>query len=111
MPPAYTGAGAVFPDIGKLIGVCDNYELYIETEVDAALQEMIVGFDDTTMTHICGLEGNNDQLKAKGWPVAGVDLGDVYPDKPALSEQGQFKYVATMNALREMGYLGVGIGC
>ncbi len=51
-----------------------------------------------------------DSLKAKGWPVAGVDLGDIYPEKVALAEQGKLKYVATMNALREMGYLGVGIG-
>jgi 2',3'-cyclic-nucleotide 2'-phosphodiesterase (5'-nucleotidase family) len=51
-----------------------------------------------------------DQLKKKGWPVAGVDLGDIYPEKVALAEQGKLKYTATMNALREMGYLGVGIG-
>ncbi len=51
-----------------------------------------------------------DALKAKGWPVAGVDLGDLYPEKAAVARQGKLKYVATMNALREMGYLGVGIG-
>ena len=51
-----------------------------------------------------------DGLKAKGWPVAGVDLGDLYPEKVAVAKQGKLKYVATMNALREMGYLGVGIG-
>lgn len=51
-----------------------------------------------------------DQLKAKGWPVAGVDLGDLYPEKSAVREQGQLKYVATMNALREMGYVAVGVG-
>jgi len=49
-------------------------------------------------------------LKDKGWPVAGVDLGDIAPENPALVEQGRLKYVAVMTALREMGYLGVGIG-
>ena len=51
-----------------------------------------------------------ESLKEKGWPVAGVDLGDLYPEKVALPEQGKLKYIATMNAMREMGYLGVGIG-
>jgi hypothetical protein len=51
-----------------------------------------------------------EQLKAKGWPVAGVDLGDIYPEKAALAEQGKMKYVAALNALREMGYLGIGVG-
>lgn len=49
-------------------------------------------------------------LKDKGWPVAGVDLGDVAPEKSALLEQGRLKYVAVMNSLREMGYVSVGIG-
>ena len=49
-------------------------------------------------------------LKNKGWPVVGVDLGDVAPEKSVLREQAQLKYVAVMNSLREMGYLGVGIG-
>jgi hypothetical protein len=51
-----------------------------------------------------------ESLKAKGWPVAGVDLGDLYPEKVVLAEQGQLKYIATMKALRDMGYLGVGVG-
>lgn len=51
-----------------------------------------------------------ESLRAKGWPVAGVDLGDVYPEKSPIRDQGQFKYVASMNALREMGYLAVGVG-
>jgi hypothetical protein len=51
-----------------------------------------------------------ESLKAKGWPVAGVDLGDLYPETVALSEQGKLKYKATMNALRDMGYVAVGIG-
>ncbi len=49
-------------------------------------------------------------LKAKGWPVAGVDLGDLYPEKAAVEDQSWLKYVATMNALRDMGYLAVGVG-
>ncbi|MBP3955879.1 hypothetical protein J8F10_11340 [Gemmata sp. G18] len=49
-------------------------------------------------------------LKDKGWPVAGIDLGDLYPEKPAVREQGRLKYIATMNALREMGYIAVGVG-
>lgn len=51
-----------------------------------------------------------NQLKAKGWAVAGIDLGDLHPEKSAVREQGQLKYVAAMNALREMGYVAVGVG-
>ncbi len=51
-----------------------------------------------------------ETLKAKGWPVAGIDLGDLYPEKPAVRDQGRLKYIATMNALREMGYIAVGVG-
>jgi hypothetical protein len=49
-------------------------------------------------------------LKAKGWPVAGVDIGDIYPETVAVQEQGLLKYKMTMNALREMGYIAVGVG-
>lgn len=49
-------------------------------------------------------------LKAKGWPVAGVDLGDLYPDKSSFRDQGLLRYETTMHALREMGYLAVGVG-
>lgn len=48
-------------------------------------------------------------LKEKGWPVAAVDLGDVYPDK-GVTEQAVLKYKTMMNALREMGYVAVGLG-
>ncbi len=51
-----------------------------------------------------------DSLKAKGWPVVGIDLGDIHPEKTMLARQGQLKYAATMHALREMGYIAVGIG-
>ncbi len=51
-----------------------------------------------------------ESLKAKGWPVAGIDLGDLYPEKSAVRDQGRLKYIATMNSLREMGYIAVGVG-
>jgi hypothetical protein len=49
-------------------------------------------------------------LKAKGWPVAGVDLGDMYPETIAVRDQGLLKYKMMMNALREMGYIAIGVG-
>jgi 2',3'-cyclic-nucleotide 2'-phosphodiesterase (5'-nucleotidase family) len=53
-------------------------------------------------------------LKAKGWPVAGVDLGDIVPekapDKPFHVEHALLRYKTTMNAIREMGYIAVGVG-
>jgi len=49
-------------------------------------------------------------LRAKGWPVAGVDLGDIYPETVSVMDQGLLKYKMTMNALREMGYIAVGVG-
>jgi len=57
-------------------------------------------------------------LKAKGWPVAGADLGDIYPDRHPLglsgvtppTDQATLKYTAAMNALRDMGYVAVGAG-
>ncbi len=59
-----------------------------------------------------------DSLRKKNWPVAGVDLGDIHPDRHPLGappittppKQAILKYVATMNALREMGYVAVGVG-
>lgn len=59
-----------------------------------------------------------ESLRKKGWPVGGVDLGDVYPNRHPLgaagvtlpAEQSLLKYTATMNALREMGYVAVGAG-
>lgn len=58
------------------------------------------------------------QLRAKGWPVAGFDLGDVHPARTPTGpsgiatppEQTLMKYVTTMSALREMGYVAVGVG-
>lgn len=49
-------------------------------------------------------------LKAKGWPVGGVDLGDLYPDKASFRDQGLLRYKTAMLALKEMGYLAIGIG-
>jgi cytochrome c554/c'-like protein len=49
-------------------------------------------------------------LKAKGWPVAGVDLGDIVPDKPLHPEHALLRYKTTMNAIRAMGYVAVGVG-
>lgn len=51
-----------------------------------------------------------EHLKAKGWPVAAVDVGDVFPDAAKLGDQARMKYVAAMSSMREMGYLAVGLG-
>jgi hypothetical protein len=52
-------------------------------------------------------------LKDRGWPVVGLDLGDI----PQLqgpqhlpNVQGLLKYVSSMQALKRMGYAAVGIG-
>ncbi len=49
------------------------------------------------------------ELRAKGWPVLGLDLGDVSPPKK-IPEQDRLKYRTAMLALREMGYVAVGLG-
>jgi hypothetical protein len=52
-------------------------------------------------------------LKARGWPVVAVDLGDV-PQKTGPAKlpnvQGLLKYQYSVKALDRMGYLGVGVG-
>ncbi len=52
-------------------------------------------------------------LQQRGWPVVAVDLGDV-PQKRGPANlpnvQGLLKYRYSMMALKEMGYLGVGVG-
>ncbi len=52
-------------------------------------------------------------LKARGWNVVAVDLGDL-PQKSGPAKlpnvQGWLKYRYSMMALKEMGYLAVGIG-
>jgi hypothetical protein len=49
-------------------------------------------------------------LKAKGWPVAAADLGDIYPPKGVVADQSMAKYVTMMKAYQQMGYVAVGLG-
>lgn len=51
-----------------------------------------------------------NSLKAKGWPVVAFDLGDMYPQKGLVDDQSKLKYKLTMHALRDMGYVAVGVG-
>jgi hypothetical protein len=52
-------------------------------------------------------------LRDKGWPVLGVDVGDV-PQRKAPRDlpniQGLLKYNYSMRALKEIGYKAVGVG-
>jgi hypothetical protein len=48
-------------------------------------------------------------LRAKGWPVVGLDLGDAAAPK-GVHKQNLLKYRTTMKALAAMGYAGVGLG-
>jgi hypothetical protein len=50
-----------------------------------------------------------ESLKAKGWPVAAVDLGELATTS-GLHHQRQLKLEATMRALDLMGYGAVGLG-
>ena len=50
-----------------------------------------------------------ETLKAKGWPVVGLDLGDVAPGK-GLAEQNRLKYRTAMKAMADLGYAAVGLG-
>jgi cytochrome c554/c'-like protein len=49
-------------------------------------------------------------LRQRGWPVAGVDLGDVLDQPAHRGPQALLKYQTSMKALRQMGYLAVGLG-
>ncbi|MCS7021587.1 MAG: hypothetical protein NZU63_07155 [Gemmataceae bacterium] len=49
-------------------------------------------------------------LRAKGWPLAGVDLGDLPPVAGVVREQQLWKYAIAMESLREMGYVAIGAG-
>lgn len=49
-------------------------------------------------------------LRAKGWNIVGADLGELFQPKGAIPEQSLLKYGTAMNALREMGYVVVGLG-
>jgi hypothetical protein len=48
-------------------------------------------------------------LKQKGWPVVGLDLGEL-PQTEGLPRQALLKHQLSMNALNLMGYKAVGIG-
>ena len=51
------------------------------------------------------------QLQAKGWPVVGLDLGDIAPPhNHGVKAQNLLKYKATMESLKGMGYAAVGLG-
>lgn len=50
-------------------------------------------------------------LRAKGWPLVGLDLGDVAaPAGKGVQRQNLLKYRTAMKALTEMGYAAVGLG-
>jgi hypothetical protein len=52
-----------------------------------------------------------DELKAKGWPVVGVDLGELAADpKNGIQRQRELKLEYSMKALDVMGYKAVGLG-
>jgi hypothetical protein len=50
-----------------------------------------------------------DRLKAKGWPVVGIDLGELGPTT-GIKEQRDLKFQFSMKALDVMGYRAFGIG-
>jgi hypothetical protein len=50
-----------------------------------------------------------ESLKAKGWHVVGLELGDAAAQK-GVHKQNLLKYRTTMRALAEMGYAGIGLG-
>ena len=50
-----------------------------------------------------------DELKAKHWPVVGVDLGEL-PALTGIRRQRELKLQYTMKALDVMGYRAVGLG-
>jgi len=49
------------------------------------------------------------QMKSRGGPVIGLDLGDVAPPK-GIHQQNLLKYRTAMAALNEMGYAAIGLG-
>lgn len=52
------------------------------------------------------------ELRSKGWPVVGMDLGDLLdlPEKRQLQAQTLLKYETAMKALDKMGYAAVAVG-
>jgi len=49
-------------------------------------------------------------LSARGWPVAGVDLGDLIEAKEHRTPQTLLRYETSMKALKRMNYAAVGLG-
>jgi len=49
-------------------------------------------------------------LKARGWPVLGVDLGDLIETPAHRTPQTMLKYETAMKALDKLGYLAVSVG-
>jgi hypothetical protein len=47
------------------------------------------------------------QIRAKGWPVAGLDLGGTVR---RTRKQAEFKFAAITSALRKLDYRGLGLG-
>ena len=50
-----------------------------------------------------------DELKAKGWEVVGIDIGEIVPTS-GIPEQKALKVKYTMEALEVMGYKAIGMG-
>ncbi len=51
------------------------------------------------------------ELKKKGWPIVGVDLGElIHPKRKSTNEQALLKYQYSMKALDLLGYRAVGLG-
>ena len=52
------------------------------------------------------------ELRERGWEVIGVDVGEVAPhvEKGTLRQQNLLKYGTALKALKEMGYVAVGVG-
>jgi hypothetical protein len=50
-----------------------------------------------------------DSLKAKGWDVVGIDLGDLAPEQ-GIQAQKLLKFDLTMKSLATMSYRAIGIG-
>lgn len=49
-------------------------------------------------------------LEKKGWKVAGVDLGEIYPPKAELAAQAREKFKTTLRAQELMNYQDFGLG-
>ena len=89
--------------------------------------EMVIVFSGQTFGYLqpCGCSNPQigglarrynfiQMLKKRGWPVAAIDLGELYPKrdpkKLAVGEQEKEKFRATLKSLALMDYVGYGIG-